>query len=82
MTHKFEVRIDGKYTTVKVDGYYWGYDPIDDRAWYASEEDLQNYHVEDLMEMVTVITNSSEYVNLMKNLKIHFPEHKITYYKS
>lgn len=77
-----EVRIDGKHTTMKVDGHYWGYDSIDDRAWHVTGDDVYNYPVDDLMEMVTVITNSMEYVKLLNYLKDTYPNHELRYYKS
>lgn len=82
MNNTIEVRIDGKRTTVKVDGTYWGYDAIDDRAWHVTEQDYESLSPDDILEAVTVISKSQEYDRLLEKVKKIYPDYAIRFYKS
>ncbi|ACP41683.1 hypothetical protein [Lactococcus phage P087] len=82
INNEIEVREDGKHTTVRVNGVYWGFDPIDNRPWQVSEFDLSLNSIDDLIEMVTLITGSVEVTKLVDKLKEFYPDFPVITYKS
>lgn len=82
INNEIEVREDGKHTTVRVNGVYWGFDPIDNSAWQVSEFDLSLNSIDDLIEMVTLITGSVEVTKLVDKLKEFYPDFPVKTYKS
>nr|DAL74542.1 MAG TPA: hypothetical protein [Caudoviricetes sp.] len=82
INNEIEVREDGKHTTVRVNGVYWGFDPIDNRPWQVSEFDLSLNSIDDLIEMVTLISGSVEVTKLVDKLKEFYPDFPVRTYKS
>lgn len=82
ISNEIEVREDGKHTIVRVNGVYWGFDPIDNRPWQVSEFDLSLNSIDDLIEMVTLITGSVEVTKLVDKLKEFYPDFPVKTYKS
>ena len=79
---EIEVHEDGKHTTVRVNGIYWGYDPVKSIAWHVSEFDLSLNSIDDLIEMVTLITGSEDVELLINELKELYPDFPVRTYKS
>lgn len=82
VNNQIEVRIHGPHTTVRVNGVYWGYDPIDDRAWQAAEIDLRTHSIDDLIEMTTLISHSDEVETLIAKMQEIYPDFPVTRYSS
>ena len=82
VNNQIEVRIDGPHTTVRVNGTYWGYDPIDDHAWQVAELDLRKHSIDELIEIATLISGSDEAEILVAKMQDIYPDFPVTYYKS
>lgn len=82
INNEIEVREDGKHTTVRVNGIYWGYDPIKNLPWHVSEFDLSLNSIDDLIEMVTLISGSEDIDLLVNELKEIYPDFPVKIYKS
>lgn len=64
-------------TLFKVDGVVWGWDPIKDCPWRATEELYEQYSADWIQEMAYVTKGSAEYEMLKVEILHNYPNHKI-----